>query len=368
MFNPQFRYNCQDVKHQAKLLLSSEYFSVLLEEIPNVIMVVNTARQVIYANRAFVDHLQIGDGEDIWGKRPGECLDCVRAMQGEFGCGSTEHCSVCGFANMLSISEKGRNGQGECNILDQSGQTLSYSVFTKPFDFMGKPHIFCYLQDVSDKRAQQFLERAFLHDIQNSVSVLYAMNDILDDLEPDEIKNAMRDLSRKIGEEVNSYRIITQAESNALYLRKELLDADALIEGAVTDLKTLKIFRGRQTRVTPGEFRFRTDKALLRRIVLNLLKNAMEASQDDQPIEVWSEHDKTTWKLHVKSQPVMPREVQLQLFQKSFSTKGRGRGWGTYSIRLLTEKYLKGKVSFTSMAGLGTIFTIELPLDPLDVM
>jgi len=42
------------------------------------------------------------------------------------------------------------------------------------------------------------------------------------------------------------------------------------------------------------------------------------------------------------------------------STKGEGRGVGTYSIRLFTEKYLKGKVSFTSEVGQWTHFYIKL--------
>jgi sensor histidine kinase regulating citrate/malate metabolism len=56
----------------------------------------------------------------------------------------------------------------------------------------------------------------------------------------------------------------------------------------------------------------------------------------------------------------MPEEVKMQLFQRSFSTKGEGRGIGTYSIRLLTENYLNGKVSFISNKTDGTVFSVEL--------
>jgi signal transduction histidine kinase len=58
----------------------------------------------------------------------------------------------------------------------------------------------------------------------------------------------------------------------------------------------------------------------------------------------------------------MPKEVQMQIFQRSFSTKGKGRGIGTYSIKLLTETYLGGKVSFRSEERHGTTFRIDLPL------
>jgi signal transduction histidine kinase len=59
---------------------------------------------------------------------------------------------------------------------------------------------------------------------------------------------------------------------------------------------------------------------------------------------------------------VIPREVQAQLWQRSFSTKGENRGIGTYSMKLFTEQYLGGKISFTSGEGEGTTFTVSLPL------
>ncbi len=62
----------------------------------------------------------------------------------------------------------------------------------------------------------------------------------------------------------------------------------------------------------------------------------------------------------MKNAGVIPSDVQMQIFQRSFSTKGKGRGIGTYSIRLLTENYLKGKASFVSNNTDDTIFSIEL--------
>lgn len=44
----------------------------------------------------------------------------------------------------------------------------------------------------------------------------------------------------------------------------------------------------------------------------------------------------------------------------AFSTKSQNHGIGTYSIRLLTENYLKGKVSFISNENDGTIFSVVL--------
>ena len=66
--------------------------------------------------------------------------------------------------------------------------------------------------------------------------------------------------------------------------------------------------------------------------------------------------------ISVHNDGVIPREVQLQIFQRSFSTKGgEGRGVGTYSVRLFTENYLRGRVGFHSIEGSGTTFGLTLP-------
>ena len=64
----------------------------------------------------------------------------------------------------------------------------------------------------------------------------------------------------------------------------------------------------------------------------------------------------------VHNDEAIPREVQARIFQRSFSTKAqRGRGLGTYSMKLFGERYLGGEVSFTSTPEAGTEFAIVLP-------
>jgi len=64
----------------------------------------------------------------------------------------------------------------------------------------------------------------------------------------------------------------------------------------------------------------------------------------------------------VQNPGVMPHTTQLQIFQRSFSTRGPGRGTGTYSIKLFGEHYLKGKVWFSSSEEEGTTFFLSLPI------
>jgi len=105
-----------------------------------------------------------------------------------------------------------------------------------------------------------------------------------------------------------------------------------------------------------------TDLRLLKRVITNMLRNAMEATKsgDRVTLRCCEEGDRVVFLVHNDS--VMPEEVQMQLFQRSFSTKAdTGRGIGTHSMKLIGERYLHGEVGFTSRAPEGTTFWIKLP-------
>jgi signal transduction histidine kinase len=104
-----------------------------------------------------------------------------------------------------------------------------------------------------------------------------------------------------------------------------------------------------------------TDKKILGRILENLIKNAIEASEEGMNIFIGSYERKDYIEFVVKNESVMTDEVKYKIFNRSFSTKGKNRGIGTYSIKLLTEKFLKGKVRFISEEKVGTIFYVSLP-------
>ncbi|CAG0934623.1 partial Sensor protein DivL, partial [Rhodocyclaceae bacterium] len=101
---------------------------------------------------------------------------------------------------------------------------------------------------------------------------------------------------------------------------------------------------------------------ILRRILGNLVKNALEATPRGGTVTLSCTDDGGRVIFGVTNPGVMPEEVQLQIFQRSFSTKaGTGRGIGTYSVKLFGERYLKGKVAFTSREPEGTTFTLSIP-------
>ena len=105
-----------------------------------------------------------------------------------------------------------------------------------------------------------------------------------------------------------------------------------------------------------------TDARLLARVLGNMVKNALEATPSGGVVTVRCTNPVGQVAFSVHNESVMPEEVRLQVFHRSFSTKARaGRGIGTYSMKLFGEHYLGGSVEFASRDGEGTTFTITLP-------
>ena len=62
----------------------------------------------------------------------------------------------------------------------------------------------------------------------------------------------------------------------------------------------------------------------------------------------------------VHNDAVIPAKQQQRIFIYGNSSKGEGRGLGTYSMKLIGETYLHGRVWFKSEEGFGTEFYFEI--------
>jgi C4-dicarboxylate-specific signal transduction histidine kinase len=65
--------------------------------------------------------------------------------------------------------------------------------------------------------------------------------------------------------------------------------------------------------------------------------------------------------LRVWNAGVIPAAVAPRLFERFFSTKGPGRGHGTWAMRLLAERVLEARIEHTTSREEGTWFSLVLP-------
>ena len=107
---------------------------------------------------------------------------------------------------------------------------------------------------------------------------------------------------------------------------------------------------------------FESDPTILARVLVNLVKNALEASRAGDSVHVACRRRDDEVVFSVWNSGVMSEDVQLQIFNRRFSTKGKDRGLGTHSVKLFAETYLGGRVTFRSEEPDGTTFFVALPV------
>ena len=214
------------------------------------------------------------------------------------------------------------------------------------------------------------LERIFFHDIINIAGGLKGLSEILNETDntieqTNEYLGLVNDMSKELLEEIMSQRALSFAEKNELQPVFSCIETLSVLHAPVTYLSHHSISRAKIIGIDKDAFASSlvTDAVLLKRVLINMLKNALEASTDGDKVDLNCKKEGEFIIFSVRNKGFMPPEVQAQVFQRSFSTKGNGRGLGTYSIKLLTERYLKGSVGFTSSIESGTEFFVRLPID-----
>lgn len=104
------------------------------------------------------------------------------------------------------------------------------------------------------------------------------------------------------------------------------------------------------------------DRTQIKQVIMNILLNAIEATQSGGKIKVSLEHEANKIYLKIKdSGSGIPEELQGKIFELYFTTKSTGNGLGLCIAQKIVEQH-KGKMEFTSLAGDGTEFVIWLPV------
>jgi signal transduction histidine kinase len=369
-FAPPERSSAENINSDNSFLVEERTLLDMLGAISGITAILDDNRQIVYANKDLLYLLGIESLDAILGKRPGEAVGCIHAGEMAYGCGTSEACSVCGAVNAIMESQTtGLKSVKETRITTRSGEqliSLDLSVTSAPVKIRNRVFYVFTIQDISNEKRRQNLEKIFFHDILNSAGSLNGLLTILkegaDPEETREIIDMSEETSRYLIEEIMLHRQIRAAESGDLTINPEMIDTGELLRSAVGKISHHEVANTKKVQMVDhcnGTDIF-TDRILLQRVLLNLLKNALEATENEGTIYAEVEKIPGGIRFKVKNDAVMPKEIQLQMFQRSFSTRGKGRGIGTYSIKLLTENYLKGKVGFTSAEPEGTVFFIEL--------
>lgn len=370
-FAPGERASAQEIARQARLFTGKRLLGMLPDMMPCVLMVLNQHRQIVFVNKQIATLMPPGQpNSSVLGMRPGEALGCIHGFESEGGCGTTDFCSLCGAVQAILAGQQGESSMRECRVLRRyNGEALELRIWTTPIVTDDEQFTVCAILDISHEKRRQALEHIFLHDIYNVAYGLSWYADFLKKGTPDKVEEYADTIHRLCGElidEIDAQRILLRAESGELVLKPEPVGSLRVLQDTVAMYGRHPVAQDRTLRLDEkaADIPVVSDKTLLSRILGNMVKNALEACRARQIVTIGCSQSNGSVEFWVHNPGHMTREVQLQVFQRSFSTKGRGRGLGTYSIKLLTERYLKGEVSFTSTAEAGTTFKVHCPLKP----
>lgn len=362
---PPHRSSDSEIAAKNAVFQAETKLNDLLDSMPQMVLIINSNRQIVSANQRVIESLGINI-QHMMGKRPGEIIQCIHSEEGPGGCGTGLHCKVCGAVNTILQSQtENRYYSGECRITTAQGTAFDWKVTASPI-MISYEQLYCItIEDVSNTKRRQALERTFFHDVINMVGAMSGLSDIVaEEYNQDDRIKHIAQLSSELLEEIETQKALSMAENGDLEPNPESFQLKPFIDQTAEFYKNHPASENCQIIVNCQPAELFSDKRLLRRALINMIKNAIEASKKGETVEVVSKNSDTEISISVFNPAVMTEDVKLQVFKRSFSTKeGLGRGLGTYSIKLLGEKYLGGKVSFISEEPKGTIFSITLPRD-----
>lgn len=344
----------------------------LLDSLPYIAALLDSERKIVYANEVFTQILQVDSVYQILELLPGEALECRNHAQSRKNCGTVKACAYCGMRLAIDESKhhKGKVTR-ECLITRyENGREIAvdYQVTASALLLSGDFYTMLTLVDISHEKRRRVLERIFFHDILNKAGSLSGLVDLMKEFDDYDQLNEHLKVVDVIGhgivEEIEAQRLLMDAETGELIVSHSYLNVAKIIKDAVAQISQHSVAKGKLINVEEPCFELKifTDEVLLKRVLINMLKNALEASKNGETIHVGSKKSGNMVLINVQNILPIPEAIQLQIFQRSFSTKGKNRGLGTYSMKLIGEQYLKGRVFFESSLEKGTQFYLALPV------
>jgi signal transduction histidine kinase len=358
----------QKIHHK---LMDQPLIDILMRFSPNFVGVLNSHRQFLILNANFFQSIDFPVEDSVYGFRPGEILRCVHFQWSPSGCGTAKGCEFCGIIKtVLQAIRTGKKHSDEAILNTGEGddfRSVILEVTAEPVDIDGNQVIILFLKDIRDTKRKEFLERLFFHDIKNSLHSLSGLLQVsqfspeTDQQIPGMIGNIMEDII----DQIHYHQKLTLAHQNDLVLNVEPFEISQQIKNMVESYLNIKGRRSIEIGISMDlvPVNIYSDPVIVRRIILNMFKNAYEACGKGDEIKLETRINEGKLQVRVYNSVIIPPHVQAQIFQQTFSTKGKGRGLGTYGMKMLSNRYLQGDVTFTSQEGSGTIFILELPLE-----
>ncbi len=286
------------------------------------------------------------------------------------------------------LSNQFRNlkpGKQELIKLVNEHEIQSLSIRAVEFKLQEKHIKLISLQNIKNELDQQELDswqkliRVLTHEIINSVSPITLLSSTLvnmfekdgvakkkSELEDEQIENVLKGLqaihkrSKGLSRFVESYKSLTKIPEPVMGIVKvkDLFDQIIPLMKKDIEIHGIQFY----TSIEAKDLYVEADEKLIEQVLINLLKNAIEAGEDQLGlvIRMTAYEERGNVKIAVSDNgPGISAEVLDAIFVPFFTTKKEGSGIGLSLSKQIMQRH-GGNIEVISEVGEGTTFTISM--------
>jgi len=234
-------------------------------------------------------------------------------------------------------------------------------------------------QDRTDERVVDKLKDDFVatasHELRTPLAAIYGAAKTLERPEPldpggaDELISIITTESERLARVIDDILYASHLDSGRLRLATESIDPAVFAQEVVDSMQRQELGGVTLAFEPPaGELPgVDVDPSKLRRVLQNLLENAIKYSPDGGPVVVRVDVENDRVRLTVRDEGLgIPRPEQERIFEKFYRADPQlargvgGSGLGLYICRELVQR-MGGEIGVESEPGRGSTFTVELP-------
>lgn len=260
-----------------------------------------------------------------------------------------------------------------------NGGKIPMEVYARRIDFESTEAIQWTIHDLTERKEldglRDDLASMIYHDLRSPLGNIVGSLNVLNGMIGDEQDaRAMLEVAAhsadRIQRLVDSLLDLNRLEAGGAGRSRRLVDPKELIQMALEDVGPASASRDGtiQTQISEGLPRIRVDSDMMRRVLINLLENAMKFSPPSTDIQIGARRECDSVELWVEDHgPGIAKSEQERIFEKFRRTRAGASGAGGLGIGLafcrMAAQAHGGTIRVESEEGQGSKFIISLPAE-----
>ena len=212
--------------------------------------------------------------------------------------------------------------------------------------------------------AWQEIARRLAHEIKNPLTpIQLTIQEMVDqyDGSDGDYQQLLQECHTIINEEIENLRRLVREFSD--FGRMPALQlSDAHLPPVIEDVRKLYPHREIELKIENDIPPLKFDEDRVRRVLINLIENAIQADSSGQPIIISARNSGNFVEINVRDRGGgIASTLQQKIFQPYVTTKKQGVGLGLAITRKIVEEH-DGTIRVDSEPGKGSVFTVRLPV------